>query len=396
MRAKLYVVLMSSGLLLMSTYIVRTLLPYIIVDIGGSSLDVSRILYISFLVLAFISPIAGWLCDILGSRKILLTTSTIIALLIPAYLYIHSIVGLLAIRLTHALLGSFALAASLTIASWITSRGGIGIGFLRLSQGMGIALGPMLAGLLSLVSCDLAFVIASILALTPLTALIVKELDVKKNTPPPWTSIKYAGELIKAGKVKILLPLAIAEALSFAILLSYYTPFLVINLKFTESEYGLFLFLEAMAFSLGSYISEKIYRSWSEKAPILCCALLLLSYLSLHVIRDKVLVLTAGTAIGLFSSLILNPVYIEVSNIVRDEIRGVGINLIDMFVNISFSLIAPLEIIVAYIGYENVMLIPTTILAVMLIISLYYDIKQYHSQTLQNNSMEIKPYRTKH
>ncbi len=355
----------------MSTYIVRTLLPYITANIGGSEIDVSRVLYISFIVLAFMSPIAGWLCDVFGAWRVLVISSIIIASIIPLYLYVTDVNNILLIRFIHSLLGSLALAAALTIASWITSRGGVGIGFLRLSQGMGISLGPMVAGFLASIGYFAAFITASILTLTTLTALLIRCKEERRNIPPPWTSIRYVAKLLKLRAVVTLLPLAIAEAFSFTILITYYTPYLTLHLKFSEQEYALFLFLEAMVFGIGSYISEPMYRRYGKLLTYTMSLGMLISYILLCIVKEKLMIIAVSPIIGLFSSFTLNPVYIEASKRLTDEIRGLGINLIDLVVNISLAFVAPLEILVLIIGFGKVMLIPVIIITSSIMISIF-------------------------
>jgi len=369
LRLAPYVVLLSCGLLLMSTYIVRTLLPYITVDVGGREVDVSRVLYISFVVLAFISPIAGWLCDVYGSWRVLLISVIPIALIIPVYLYVDNVISLLVVIFIHALLGSSALAAALSIASWVTSRGGVGVGFLRFSQGLGIALGPIVASLLASVSYPPAFMLASILALTPLTALSIKHIG-RSGVLSPLTSLKYSIKLLRLRGVRVLLSLAIAEALSFATLITYYTSYLVIHLKFNEVDYGLFLFLEAIAFSIGSYASERLYKAYSTMVAMIGCFALLISYTCLHFVYEKLPIFLLSSAIGLSSSLTFNPVYIEVSKVLSDEFRGLGINILDMIIDITLALIILLEPIVILIGFNNVTLIPVVIVLIALTTSM--------------------------
>lgn len=365
-RGKLwyYIALLTSGLYMMSVYMVRTLIPYTAASLGGEYIDVSRILYASFIVLALISPFSGWLCDRFGSWRILFLSAAMASILTLSYLLVHDIIQLTIIRVVHALVGSFVTASSLAIASWVTSHGGVGMGFLRLVQGLGIALGPIVAGLLSAYGYGYTFAIASLLAATPILAIKLGRTAARRGILPPWTAFRKASSIIWCRHIVALLPPAIGEVLIFAIILTYYTSYLVIYMGYTEIEYGLFLTLEAASFGIGSYISEYIYRSIGYLTAALGCLGLILGSLMLWNPLLKLAVFAAAIVIGLSSSLSLNPVYIEVSHRVSDDIRGIGINVLDMIINLWFLAIAPMEIFINIVGVNNIPLIMVLIILI--------------------------------
>ncbi|HDI02190.1 MAG TPA: MFS transporter, partial [Ignisphaera sp.] len=357
----------------MSSYIVRVLLPYIVAEVGGREVEISRALYIGFLALAFVSPIAGLICDIYGTRRIMTLSSIAIALLIPLYLHLRDPNTVIILRFVHAIFGTFALAAGLTIASEVTSEGGLGIGFLRFSQGLGIALGPIIASILFSINKYIPFYIASLLSLSMLSVLMLPKRNYslyKYNYRRRLSEIlRYVISVIRHRVILALIPIAYAEILCFSILVSYYTPYLVLELNFSEFEYGLFIFLESIAFSIGGYISEIVYRRYRFRSSILASILLLISYASLYLQTSHTMILAIVAIIGFVSAFIINPVYIEFSNIVKEDVRGFSINMLDSLINTSFILLLVLDPIVMILGSRASLLISSAIISICTTIS---------------------------
>ena len=274
-----YAILSSVGVLLASTYIVRTLLPFIVAELGSSEIEVSRVLYVGFIVLSLVSPVAGWLSDRFGAWRLLAISSLLIAILIPLYPLLGRVEEVIALRIMHAFMGTFCIASSLAIASWVSRRGGLGFGLLRFSQGVGIAIGPLLASYTARFGYEMAFLIAGAMALTPLISLAsgVKP----QRAPAPLKAIKKAFSILKACVTcRPLMVVAVSEVLGFTILLTYYTSYMVMKLGFKEIDYGTFLFLEAIGFSLGSYLSDYILRRNTFHSALLGSSILLTSYYS--------------------------------------------------------------------------------------------------------------------
>ncbi|GEM_PF-5288743 len=348
-------VVFSSGLLLASIYIVRTILPFLTEELGGSSVDISRVLYISFVVMALISPLAGLISDRIGASRLLVVSSVAASLVVLMYPLTSSVSELLMVRFLHAVFAELALAAGLTLASRVTSSGRVGVGLLRASQGLGIALGPVLALILMSSGYGAAFLAASILSLTPLLALLYEEGGVRKTSL--GDSIVHFLHLVRSKRLQSLVLLALSEALGFSIVVTYFVSHMV-SLGLTEEGYAFFLTVDALSFSLAGYPSERLFRRFGLKFTLAAGMGLGMTFLVLALFPFPSTFVAAAPIIGVLGSFTLNPAYIEVSDLAVDGSRGFTVNSLDLLVNLSFLTLPPLELIFDTLGPSALMAIP--------------------------------------
>ncbi len=253
-----YALVALLGLTMFSSYVIRTVLPYIARDLGLSTLWISRVLYVNFVALAAIAPIAGYLCDRYGYRSVITLSAIGFIALVPLYRLAHNAIELLALRLVHGAVIEILIASSMGLAAEISARGGAGFSVLRFFQGLGIAIGPIVAGILVLSSYTLALGVACIPLLLLLALLCLERIDQRRERRPSWRRALASLKLVLSPSIAKLLLMALSEAAPFIILLTYYSAYLVNVIVIPSYIYGAFLFLEAIGFSLGPSLREGI------------------------------------------------------------------------------------------------------------------------------------------
>src|SRR6186713_3076062 len=118
--------------------------PYHIIDLGGTTFASG--LFLGFLTYssAFSAPLTGAIADRVGQRRVLLTSSTALAIFSIAYAFISSVPVLLSLVLIHGVFWSGLLSAS---AAYMTNmlperRRAEGIGYWGLSTMAALSVSP--------------------------------------------------------------------------------------------------------------------------------------------------------------------------------------------------------------------------------------------------------------
>lgn len=361
----------------MSNYMVRTVLPYLTQELGGSELWVARVLYLSFVVLALLSPFMGWLCDRYGLRRVLVTTALFLSLTTTLYLAVSSLTALVVVRVLHAVATELLIASSLALASHVTSHYGLGIGVLRAAQGLGIGLGPLLAGALSVVlGLDPVLLVAAVLALAPLTCLTLSPEVVQVRRAHLFTkALRTVLRYFSPTWLTPVLTTAVAQAVSFTILTTYYTAYLTVELGLSPWEYGLFLVAECLGFSLGSLVSEYLYEKYRYSTLTVSTILLGVLYYLLSQVTAVLSIIVLVTPLGFLSALIFNPLYVECARRLPEEVRGTGVNLVDTIVNLSCGSVALLEPLMQVLTYRYSVLVPVAVLLTAALTSATYVVR---------------------
>lgn len=365
-----HIILSTIGVLLLSTYMVRTILPYLASSLGASWLGISRVLYIGFLTIPVAAILTGWLCDKYRSYRILSIASILTGFTVVLYITALNIPELIGIRFLHALFTDIALATGLAIAAEASSRGYIGIGFLRMVEGFGIAFGPILAWILSLYSYSYVIIAATIFAVTPILSMYLGK-DLKESRSKSKIDILTALSVLKNLRIISLSIIALAENIGFIIILSYYISYLVTRLGFTEAEYAILLVVESLSFSISSYFSEKIYRSRGRSSILASTIVALIVYILLYSFNFKPLIIILMIPLGIASSFMFNPVYVEVSVRADESRRGLIINSLDFIIDLVFLVSPLLEPLAIFIGLKGLLLIPVVIALPALIMYLH-------------------------
>lgn len=269
-----------------------------------------------------------------------LLSTSLVSLITAYFAIIHSVHELLITRVAQAVATQFLIASSLGLAAEVTSVGGVGFSTLRFGQGVGIALGVVLGGFItSLVGPRTSVLVASLIAVLPIpTYLLLKLPSRGGEVVTPKEAIKEVAEVLKNPYLLGLLPLAISEVLGYVLLLTYYTSYLVSIVSWSPIAYSAFLAAEAISFSLGSLFSEKVFSKFGIKSLLLSGLGLSASYLILYLVSRGYFVILATVPIGLFSGLVLTPVYSEAAKVVRVSKAMVSC-AIDTLVSITYTLL---------------------------------------------------------
>ncbi len=337
-RPLLYLVLLVLGLPMMSTYMVRTVLPYVATGASVESAWVARLLYMSFLVLALLSPVAGYLCDRLGVRRVVVVSSVAAAVSVAAYAWASSLQHLVVVRLAHSLANTFLIASSLALAAYASASGGYGFSALRFSQGLCIAVGPLIAGLVAeRAGVVLALALASLLALLPAAAVLGVGGEASQRKPGPRAVVKAVARVASDRRVLAAAAPAVAQAVGFSVLATYYVTYLVTVRGWKPTSLGAFMMIESLGFSLGSLASEKLYTAAGPRILAPLALGLAVAYTGLAYTATPHLVQALALAVGVASGLVYNPAYREAARLAPPEARGTIVNALDMVTDVSMA-----------------------------------------------------------
>lgn len=357
--ATYYIVLSTVGLVLLATYMIKAILPYIALGFSTSQLDISRVLYIGLITIPLTTILTGYLCDKYNPVIILIIISILAGLAVSLYLILSNIFELLYVRFIHALLGDMVLAIGLVIASEATSKGYVGIGFLRFVEGLGIALGPMLAFTLSYSGYNYVIIAALIFTLMPIASVYLRK-DFKRSRGE-YIDVSTALSILKNTKIMVLSVIALIECIGFIVLTTYYSSYLVVKLGFTVGDYALLLMVESLSFSVSSYFSEGLYRRYERSTVITSVIVGSIALALLSAMNTKLLIILSMMPIGIASAFMFNSVYVEVSIKAIESRRGLIINSLDFLIDLIFLTPPLLELLIPFTGIRGLLLIPVII-----------------------------------
>lgn len=340
-------VLASSFFYMMSLHIVRTLLPYLAKDVGASATGIARVIYLGLLMFCAIPPLAGFISDRLGYRRVALVATVLHAGLLISYSVVSTYDMLVAVRIAQAVAGIFLSATFLHIASDLARRSGVYIGILNAARTLGYASGPLVVLLLPLPVREL-IVLAGLVALAPLAVVLLSE-------PPRRRlgALRHVSRAFSAILKREFIPFYLctfAEILAFGVVSSYIVAELVDVYNLTVREFALVTFVLTSLFGVFSVPASNL----ADRRPTLSAslgALMIAVSLGLAVFACDLLSLLACLALfEIFSAFAFNPMYVVVSKRLPDSVRGLGINLADVLVNTGFLALPAMEVIACAYG----------------------------------------------
>lgn len=190
------------------------------------------------------TPLGGWLCDVLGPRRVLIASLVVNGLLLSLFPWIHGLPGLFVLTVFVAISGEVFGPAMLTYSTAALSndlkKPSIALG--RLSHNLGMSVGPAVGGFLAAIAFHWVFWVDSATTLVAAAMLIVgladQRVDPASSRVSFFTSTRQS--LADRRLVYFLLagiPLGVAW-FQFGTILPIY---LVKTLGMKESQYG-FLF----------------------------------------------------------------------------------------------------------------------------------------------------------
>jgi MFS family permease len=135
---------LATGFFYLSFYLILPVMPLYVASLGGTSTQIGLIIGLFAFVAMFMRPLAGWLIDTRGNRKVLVAGVAIFLLASLGYLLTPSVQGVLALRIFHGIgMGLFPTAATVVIAELAPpARRGEAMGWFGIANSIGIILGP--------------------------------------------------------------------------------------------------------------------------------------------------------------------------------------------------------------------------------------------------------------
>lgn len=347
---------------MLAIHVVKTVLPYIAENVGAAGVFIARILYVGFLAFTVLSPVAGYISDRVGYRRTIVVAAISESLLIYFYVFVRSYAELLVVRVLQAFLGVILSASFLHLASKYAERTGVYIGILRAAQAFGMALGPLLVFVLPTCTLGEFLEIAALLCLAPLSVILLEE---PKTLRQEYGNIKL--KVIKFVMRKELIPLylcTISEIFAASIVFSYIVVNAIELFNLSQRAYGFILFVVLSTFGISNIFASKIADSHPIESAIIGVYMIAVSTYLITISKTLETFLISIIIFEITSALAYNPLYVQVSKILPDEIKGIGINSVDAIINLTFVTLPILEIVAKNYGL-NATLIPATLLSLL-------------------------------
>lgn len=135
---------LATGFFYLSFYLILPVMPLYVASLGGTSTQIGLIIGLFAFVAMFMRPLAGWLIDTRGDRKVLVAGMAIFLLASLGYLLTPSVQGVLALRVFHGIgMGLFPTAATVVIAELAPpARRGEAMGWFGIANSISVILGP--------------------------------------------------------------------------------------------------------------------------------------------------------------------------------------------------------------------------------------------------------------
>ena len=340
---------------MLAIHVVKTVLPYIAENVGAAGVFIARILYVGFLAFTMLSPVAGYISDRIGYRRTIVVAAISESLLIYFYVLVRSYTELLVVSVILS-------ASFLHLASKYAERTGVYIGILRAAQVFGMALGPLLVFVLPTCTLGEFLEIAALLCLAPLSVILLEE---PKTLRQEYGNIKL--KVIKFVMRKELIPLylcTISEIFAASIVFSYIVVNAIELFNLSQRAYGFILFVVLSTFGISNIFASKIADSHPIESAIIGVYMIAVSTYLITISKTLETFLISIIIFEITSALAYNPLYVQASKILPDEIKGIGINSVDAIINLTFVTLPILEIVAKNYGL-NATLIPATLLSLL-------------------------------
>ena len=214
-------VCLATGFFYLSFYLILPVMPLYVADLGGTSNQIGLIIGLFAFVAMFMRPLAGWLIDTRGNRKVLVAGMAIFLLASLGYLLTPSVRGILALRLFHGLgMGLFPTAATVVIAELAPpARRGEAMGWFGIANSIAFILGP--AGGLAVVArmgYAVLFLLAAGVAALGLACIWLLRLPARKPLSParlPRLGDVFSRAALLPSAILLLLYLPYGSIISF-------------------------------------------------------------------------------------------------------------------------------------------------------------------------------------
>lgn len=390
LRNRDFISIWLSNCFLFTTFyaLIATLPAFVIEALKGGKEHVGPVLTTFLIAAVLFRPLAGKWLDELGRKKILFVSLALFLTSTVMYLWVKSLVILLALRFIHGISFGMGSTATGAVAADIIpdNHKGEGIGYYALSYNLAMVIGPFL-GLTLLSNYSFAVLFSVLSGISLLSFLLANriripskpsEVQTKKHKPFHWSNY------IEAKSV----PAAVTGfVLSFTF--SGFLAFIPVYAK----EIGLiqvssyFFVVYAFMMILSRPITGKIFDRYSEHHVIYPCIILyVIGLICLSQAQSPFLFLTAAGIIGVgFGSLspCLQSIAIKSASSHQKGLAiGTYLTFFDLGVGVGSSV---LGIIAALTSYSVMYIISSVFVAISALI--YYtlhhrkkDVEQHRNQ----------------
>ncbi len=308
----------------------------------------------------FFSPIAGYISDNFGYKNTIVFATITGALLLFSFTLVKNYMELLIVRIVQALFGVLLGASFLHLASAYAKRNGIYIGYLRIAQAFGMAAGPLLVFIISTFSHKEFMLLSAFLCLAPFSALLLEEPKTNKTNIDGMRVIKY---IIRRELIPLYL-CTISEVLSVSVLFSYIVVGSIKKFNISQRMYAFILFVTISTFGIASVLASKLSDRYPHQSAIFGSLMMAIFTYLIFISNDIFLFVTFFIAFEAISAFAFNPLYVVASKIISDEMKGMGINLVDAIVNTTFITLPFLEILAENYGLYFT-LVPTIFISLL-------------------------------
>jgi MFS transporter, DHA1 family, multidrug resistance protein len=366
--------LCAAALLAYCSYaICRTpLLPLFARELGAGPSLVGFVMGASTLTGVFVKLPAGALSDLLGRRPLLLAGALVFAIMPFGYLAVSTLAALIVLRLLHgsatAVFGPVASASLSDVAP--PARRGTWLSMYSTAQGVGQALGPIVAGyLIAAGRFDLAFVTAGVIGLgAPLIVAGWRAAPARPSNRDSWHEFRRG--VLDVGRDRLVLVTSAAQAAQFVLngTLNAFLPLYGREaLGLTAPQLGWLFGVQTLT-TLGvrpaiGWLSDRAGRRWVIVTGLTICSLSVFS-LSLATTASAVVAAVIAYAAGVATTTAATSAYI--TDVTRRARYGAAHGVFGTIYDVGDAL-GPIVagVLVVAVGYARMFQIMATVALTM-------------------------------
>jgi DHA1 family multidrug resistance protein-like MFS transporter len=366
--------LCAAALLAYCSYaICRTpLLPLFARELGAGPSLVGFVMGASTLTGVFVKLPAGALSDLLGRRPLLLAGALVFAIMPFGYLAVSTLAALIVLRLLHgsatAVFGPVASASLSDVAP--PARRGTWLSMYSTAQGVGQALGPIVAGyLIAAGRFDLAFVTAGVIGLgAPLIVAGWRAAPARPSNRGSWHEFRRG--VVDVGRDRLVLVTSGAQAAQFVLngTLNAFLPLYGREaLGLTAPQLGWLFGVQTLT-TLGvrpaiGWLSDRAGRRWVIVTGLTICSLSVFS-LSLATTASAVVAAVIAYAAGVATTTAATSAYI--TDVTRRARYGAAHGVFGTIYDVGDAL-GPIVagVLVVAVGYARMFQIMATVALTM-------------------------------
>lgn len=379
---------LANLLMAISFYFMLPILPVYLVDkLGATKGEIGVILAFYTIAALVIRLFAGWALDAYSRKAIYLSAYVLFSLIFIGYPVAFTVFQFIIIRFLHGLTWGTLTTSGSTISVDLIppSRRGEGIGFFGLSMTIGMALGPMIAILITGESDYYRLFISAIIItfLGLILAQTVKIPSIKSHVPARTLNLKGLIE-------KSAIPISINMLL---VMFTYGGVISFISLYGKEigiNNSGPFFLILSLGIGLSRIGSGKIFdKNGPQKITIMGMIFLIIGFPLLAFFDNPLGFHLSAVVLGLGFGVIMPTYQAMINNLVSPNRRGAAnstfFTAFDL--GIGFGMVGT-GILSDKLGFSTTFLISSVIIFLALLFFLFISFNHYKTLLRRNDSIE--------